>query len=190
MHLTGNAAFWAQSLEFSIRDLAWNDFCKLISDRFERDQHNQLLRQFFHIRQLDSVADYIEKFDSLVHQILAHDPKFNAATITHRFIDGLRDDIRAVVLVQRPGNLDTASSIAFLLHYCRKKLPERAQKESSERVKPALVSDIQAGQALFLSATLTVLRILPRILRVPLIRQGRELRVVGVFSLKIKWLLL
>ena len=114
MHLTGNAAFWAQSLEFSIRDLAWNDFCKLISDRFERDQHNQLLRQFFHIRQLDSVADYIEKFDSLVHQILAHDPKFNAATITHRFIDGLRDDIRAVVLVQRPGNLDTASSIALL----------------------------------------------------------------------------
>jgi len=77
------------------------------------------------------------------------------------------------------------------LHYCRrKKLPERAQKESSERVKPALVSDIQAGQALFLSATLTVLRILPRILRVPLIRQGRGLRVVGVFSLKIKWLLL
>lgn len=54
MHLTGNAALWAQSLEFSLHDLAWSDLCKLISDRFERDQHNQLLRRFFHIKKDDS----------------------------------------------------------------------------------------------------------------------------------------
>jgi hypothetical protein len=60
------------------------------------------------------VAKYIEKFDSIVHQILAHDPKFSVATITNRFIDGLKEDIRNVVLVHRPANLDTASSIALL----------------------------------------------------------------------------
>jgi hypothetical protein len=60
------------------------------------------------------VAEYIEKFDSIVHQILAHDPKFSIATITNRFIDGLKEDIRNVVLVHRPTNLDTASSIALL----------------------------------------------------------------------------
>lgn len=31
-----------------------------------------------------------------------------------RFIEGLRADIRAVVLIQRPPDLDTACSLAFL----------------------------------------------------------------------------
>lgn len=67
MHLTSNAAFWAQSLEFPIRELSWSDLCKLVCDRFEKDEHNQLLRQFFRIKQQDSVSNYIEKFDALVH---------------------------------------------------------------------------------------------------------------------------
>jgi hypothetical protein len=129
-HFTDNAKFWAQSLEFSVQELNWSNICKLISERFERDQHDQLLRQFFHIRQLDSVADFIEKFDSLVHQILAHDLKFNAATITNRFIDGLRDDIKVVVLVQRPGNLDTACSVALLQEETIKDAPRREVKRN------------------------------------------------------------
>jgi hypothetical protein len=125
MHLTGNAAFWAQSLEFPLQTLSWQAFCKLVCDKFEKEQHNMLLRQFFRIRQNDGVADYIEKFDSLFHKILAHDPKFSAATITNRFIDGLRDDIKAIVLVQRPGNLDTASSIALLQEESSRDIPKR-----------------------------------------------------------------
>lgn len=83
------------------------------------------MRQFFRVRQSDSVSEYIEKFDNLVHQILAHDPKFNVVTITNRFIDGLRDDIKAVVLVQRPGNLDAACSIALLQEETIKDIPRR-----------------------------------------------------------------
>ena len=69
------------------------------------------------------MAEYLEKFGSLVHQILAHDPKFSAATITNPFTDGLKDDIKAVVLVQRPGNLDTASSIVLLQEETTKDAP-------------------------------------------------------------------
>lgn len=99
MRFVGTAAFWLQSLEVSPTYLTWLDLCKAVSDRFERDQHHLLLRKFFHVKQLGSVSEYIEKFDDLVHQILAHDPKFNTATITSHFIDGLRDDIRTVVMV-------------------------------------------------------------------------------------------
>jgi len=49
-----------------------------------------------------------------VHQLLAHDPGFNPSVITSRFVDGLRNDIKAVVLVHRPKDLDTASSLAIL----------------------------------------------------------------------------
>lgn len=91
MHFVSNAAFWVQSLDYSIKDLSWIELCKVVCDQFEKDQHNQLMRQFFHISQQNCVAEYIEKFDALVHQILAHDPKFNSVTITNRFIDGLKD---------------------------------------------------------------------------------------------------
>jgi len=60
------------------------------------------------------VAEYIEKFDELVHQILAHDAKFNSANVVNKFIAGLIDDIRVVVLIHRPESLDTASSLALL----------------------------------------------------------------------------
>jgi hypothetical protein len=83
-------------------------------ERFERDQHNHVIRQFFHIKQSGSVVEYIELFDELVHKILAHDPYFNPAVITSRFVDGLRREIKAVVLVHRPKDLDTASSLVIL----------------------------------------------------------------------------
>lgn len=44
---------------------------------------------------MGSVFEYIEKFDELVHQILAHDPKFNYDTMISKFIDDLKEDIRA-----------------------------------------------------------------------------------------------
>jgi hypothetical protein len=40
MHLISNAAFWAQLLEFPIRDLPWVELCNLVCDRFEKDQHD------------------------------------------------------------------------------------------------------------------------------------------------------
>jgi hypothetical protein len=55
--------------------------------RFERDHHNHLIRQFFHIRQLDSVTEYVDNFDTLMHQILAHDPMFSLSAIVNHFID-------------------------------------------------------------------------------------------------------
>jgi hypothetical protein len=99
MRFIGNATFWAQSLDSPVHSLPWSDLCNVVCERFEKDQHSMLLRQFFRIRQTESVSDDIEHFDSIVHQILAHDSKFSTATITNRFIDGLWDDIRALVLV-------------------------------------------------------------------------------------------
>ncbi|WVZ69420.1 LOW QUALITY PROTEIN: hypothetical protein U9M48_018208 [Paspalum notatum var. saurae] len=64
--------------------------------------------------QFTSVSEYIERFDDLVHQILAYDPKFSVVNVTNRFVDGLRHDIRAAVLMHRPSTLDTACSLALL----------------------------------------------------------------------------
>jgi Trp operon repressor len=80
MLFTGNANFWAQSLDSPVHSLGWSDLCKLVCEMFEKDQHSMLLRQFFRIKQTEGVLDYIEHFDSIFHQILAHDSKFSTAT--------------------------------------------------------------------------------------------------------------
>jgi hypothetical protein len=82
--------------------------------RFGRDEHNLLTRQFNHIHQSTSVTQYIEQFDQLVHQLLAHKTHLTSAMIATRFVDGLTEEIKMVVVIQRPLNLDNACSLAIL----------------------------------------------------------------------------
>ena len=49
-----------------------------------------------------------------MHQLLAHDPAINPLYFITKFCEGLRDDIRTSVLVQRPIELETALAIALL----------------------------------------------------------------------------
>ena len=82
--------------------------------RFGRNQHELLVRQLFHIRQTRGVADYIEHFASLVDQLVAYESRLDPLHNTMRFIDGLCDDLKAVVLIQWPSNRDTAYVLAQL----------------------------------------------------------------------------
>lgn len=43
-----------------MRFLNWEDFCAVVSDKFDRDQHDQLIRQMDHIKQTGSVWEYYE----------------------------------------------------------------------------------------------------------------------------------
>ena len=86
----------------------------MVVDRFDRDQFNHFIRQFFHIKQTGTVVEYITLFDDLMHQLLAHDPLVNPAILTGKFIDGLKLKIRATLLLHKPKDLDTASSLAIL----------------------------------------------------------------------------
>ena len=83
-------------------------------DRFDRDQFNHFIRQFFHVKQTGTVVEYITLFDDLMHQLLAHDPLVNPAILTGKFIDGLKLEIRAALLLHKPKDLNTTSSLAIL----------------------------------------------------------------------------
>jgi hypothetical protein len=89
-------------------------FCKLVHDRFGRDQQEILVRQLFHIKQSGTVADYVEEFSQLVDQLSSYTTTTDPLYYTLQFIDGLRDDIKSVVLVQRPADLDIACVLATL----------------------------------------------------------------------------
>ena len=44
MQFEDAAARWLQSIEHKPMSLNWEDFCKLVHDRFGRDQHELLIR--------------------------------------------------------------------------------------------------------------------------------------------------
>jgi transposase InsO family protein len=114
MHLSPIVACWFQSVQRKYVDISWPLLCKLLHDRFDRDQYQALLRQLFRIRQIGTVAEYIDRFSTLVDQLTAYNAAHDPLYFTTRFVDGLRGDIRAVVLIQRPTDLDTACTLALL----------------------------------------------------------------------------
>lgn len=66
MQLSLAVACWFQAIRRRFVDLRWPLFCKLLMDRFGRDQHQTLLHQLFRIRQSSSVSEYISRFSTLM----------------------------------------------------------------------------------------------------------------------------
>jgi hypothetical protein len=66
MHLEGPVAHWFQSTEHHLHNSSWDTFCAMIHDRFGRDQHEALIHQLFHIRQVGTVAEYVEQFSTQI----------------------------------------------------------------------------------------------------------------------------
>jgi len=88
--------------------------CDLVCPRFTRDRQEGLIRQWFHVQQTGTVEEYVEKFDSLMHQLIAYDGTLKPVYFVTSFVEGLKDEIRGVVFVQRPSDLDSACAIALL----------------------------------------------------------------------------
>ena len=60
------------------------------------------------------MSEYMARFEELMHQILAHNAGFDPVYFTTKFLDGLRVEIRAGVVLHRPQDLDTAFSLSLL----------------------------------------------------------------------------
>lgn len=60
------------------------------------------------------MSEYINNFFELVDSLAAYDSGMDSLYFTTRFVDGLKDDIKASILVQRPSDLDTACVLAKL----------------------------------------------------------------------------
>jgi hypothetical protein len=108
MHFEGAAAHWLQSVLHRVHSMSWEQFCSSLHDMFRRDQHEALIRQLFHIKQSGLVAYYVDWFSALVDQLAAYESTDNPLYYEMRFVDGLRDDIKLMVMIQRPSTLDTS----------------------------------------------------------------------------------
>lgn len=60
------------------------------------------------------MVDYVERFSQLVDQLDAYHHVSDPLYYAMKFLEGLKDEIRNVVPVQRPSALDTACALALL----------------------------------------------------------------------------
>ena len=114
LNFSGAAANWLQSVQRKLTGMGWESFTEMLCTRFGRDKHQLLIRQFYAIKQTSSVADYIERFELIINHLSSHSDSIHPFYFLTRFVEGLRKDIRAVVLVQRTPDLDTACALVLL----------------------------------------------------------------------------
>ena len=63
---------------------------------------------------MGSVQEYIESFEHLMNQLLAYSDEIHPYYFLMRFVGGLKAELRAAVMVQRPPDLDAACALALV----------------------------------------------------------------------------
>ena len=95
------------------------------------------MKQFDALRQTGSIEEYYNRFIELSHHILLYNPAYDHVFFVTRFLHGLKDEIRAVIVLHRPKDVETASALALLqeseLEQERKKTSFRNDKSSSTK---------------------------------------------------------
>lgn len=112
MQFEGPAARWLSSVQHKFVRSSWEEFCAAVLARFGRNQHQSLVRKLYRLKQTGTVEEYITQFSELMDQLTAYEPEPDMLHYTTRFVDGLKYNVRMIVAVQRPADLDSAYSIA------------------------------------------------------------------------------
>jgi hypothetical protein len=60
------------------------------------------------------VVDYVDQFSTLVDQLAAYEAEPNSIYFAMHFVDGLREDIKSIVMIHRLVTLDTACALALV----------------------------------------------------------------------------
>jgi hypothetical protein len=144
MHFEGAASCWFQSIESQLDNVTWEQFCAMISERFDRHQHEVLLRKLHTICQITSVTKYVVEFITLVEQLTSYAVAVDPIYFITRFVGGLKPEIRAVLIVHSPKTLDSAVSLALLQEEALEEKPANkaaTQAHFKTAMKPLLTAN-------------------------------------------------
>ncbi|XP_066317156.1 uncharacterized protein [Miscanthus floridulus] len=91
----------------------WVQLCDLVMNRFDKNQYQLLLKRFEVLKQSGSVDDYQAEFEKLAQGILLYNSNYDDTYFVTRFVAGLKEEIRSVITLHRPKDVDTASALAL-----------------------------------------------------------------------------
>ena len=114
LNFSPTTGVWLQSVRKKLLTMNWEGLCSVLCTRFGKDRHQLLIRKFYSIRQTSTVQDYIDRFEYLMNQLLSYSDAIHPYYFLMRFVGGLKPELRAAVMIQRPQELDTACSLALV----------------------------------------------------------------------------
>ena len=74
----------------------------LVMAKFNKDQHEIMLRQLNLLWQMGLVLQYQKEFEKLAHMVLLYNPAFDDLFFVTRFVGGLKDEICSAIMLHRP----------------------------------------------------------------------------------------
>uniref|UniRef100_J3LMY6 Retrotransposon gag domain-containing protein n=1 Tax=Oryza brachyantha TaxID=4533 RepID=J3LMY6_ORYBR len=114
MHMEGRAQLWMWTYE-KRRGRDWDQFCQAVG----ADDHRRKILALMHLKQEGSmmtVREYRDRFEECMYHVMLFDPSMGMSSIfsVGMFVNGLREDIRAVVLPHSPATVTDAADLALL----------------------------------------------------------------------------
>lgn len=99
MHFEGATSCWFPSIEPQVDSLTWEKFYDMISGRFDRNQHEVLLRKLHNIKHTASVAEYVTEFTTLVEKLTAYVVAVGPIYFASDSLMILRQKIHSILIV-------------------------------------------------------------------------------------------
>ena len=72
------------------------------------------MNDFLQIKQTDGVQEYYDRFQSAMHKILVHNKSLDDVFLVSKFLQGLKPDLSAAIVLHKPRTVDAALSLALM----------------------------------------------------------------------------
>lgn len=112
LHFEGNAAKWYQAYKQNHTFKNWNHLCEVVEEEFGSDDFRNAMNTLLELKQTGTVEEYTSEFQSLQYDITMHSPSYDDRFFTHKYIMGLKEDIRGTVEAHLPPTVKQAATIA------------------------------------------------------------------------------
>ena len=112
IHFHGSAALWMQTYEAQHPITSWPELCVAVESKFGRDLYHNAMNELLSIQQTAGVHEYYSRFEGVMHKVLVHNKSLDDVFFVSKFLQGLKPDIRAAIVLHKPRTVDVASAPA------------------------------------------------------------------------------
>jgi hypothetical protein len=121
LHLQGNASKWWQAYKQNHTFKSWKHFCTTAEAEFGADDFRSAITELLELKQQSSLEEYTTKFQALQHDVSMHNPHYDDQFFAHKYVMGLKEELRGTVEAQMP----TTVLRAFILAKVQQKVLDR-----------------------------------------------------------------
>ncbi|KAJ4763928.1 polyprotein [Rhynchospora pubera] len=112
LSFVGEASAWYRHFRLGMDNPPWELFVEEVFSRFTENAAQELIGEFKRLHQMGKVADYIRLFDNLRGKLMYERPHIPPDFYVSSFIEGLREELRAMVSMFSPKSLNDAYKFA------------------------------------------------------------------------------